>query len=848
MRAKINQDNIPAELRDMPQWVVWRFEDKGGPKPTKVPYDARELLRVKASGEEPAYIRAKPNNPATWTDFKTALEALHAFPTMDGVGFMMPVDVPEGAGLIGVDIDGCIDGGEIQEEAKRWLREFDTYSEITPSGKGLRIFCRGTLPKNCKAGGNEIYHRLRFLTLTGNRVPWTLTRTIEERQGAVDHFLRTYFADQLDRLKRASSAPRNITVTGVRADDDTVLKAALRSEKFRKLWGGDFSEVRRKDDGATPDYSTAVASFLPMLARHTRNPEQLDRLFRASGLYPHWEHKWDRLKDGEIETALDLTQEAWERDRLNNLPDISYMTAEAPEPPKKEPADGGENGPKDNGPKHGNDGPEPEPEPPGQSDPPDPKGKPTQAQRLIKLALANCELFRRDDQTPWVTVKINGHRENWPVDSPSFRRFLEALYWKAYGDAVGENGIKAACSILASQALDGPKHRVYLRTARTPDALYVDLGDERWRAVKVTADGWEVVDNPPVKFRRTANTGALPVPEQGGQGNTVLRLSQLLEPFLATTGENSLLFLGWLLDAFKGHGPYFVLTLHGPQGSAKSYVCRVLRSLVDPLNKAPLSCLPRDERDLGVDAQSELVLAYDNVSYLPLWLSDALCRVATGGGLKTRALYTNDEQQIFDVCNPIALNGIPDYAEAADLLSRSLIVQQPQIGDKRRKDEKELDAHFQQVRPAMFGALLDLLSAGLRNLSGFSLLTPPRMADSARWVTACLGDDTFLKALEANISTGVEAGLEASPIYEGLEKALDEAGGQWTGTAAELLRDVKRLSQYDQERAKNFPRTPRAMGNQLRRDLPALHKLGWTISEGRSNGQRVWRIETPLPR
>ena len=78
---------------------------------------------------------------------------------------------------------------------------------------------------------------------------------------------------------------------------------------------------------------------------------------------------------------------------------------------------------------------------------------------------------------------------------------------------------------------------------------------------------------------------------------------------------------------------------------------RFCRAVIDPVKLAPLASLPREERDLGIDGQSEYMLCYDNVSFLPPWLSDAFCRAATGGGIKTRKLYTDDE--------PIHLRHLP---------------------------------------------------------------------------------------------------------------------------------------------------------------------------------------------
>ena len=107
-----------------------------------------------------------------------------------------------------------------------------------------------------------------------------------------------------------------------------------------------------------------------------------------------------------------------------------------------------------------------------------------------------------------------------------------------------------------------------------------------------------------------------------------------------------------------------MLVLSGEQGSAKSTFSGILRALVDP-NTAPLRALPREDRDLFIAATNGHVLAFDNVSGLPAWLSDTLCRLATGGGFAVRQLYTDQDEVLFDATRPMILNGIEDFVDPA---------------------------------------------------------------------------------------------------------------------------------------------------------------------------------------
>ena len=135
---------------------------------------------------------------------------------------------------------------------------------------------------------------------------------------------------------------------------------------------------------------------------------------------------------------------------------------------------------------------------------------------------------------------------------------------------------------------------------------------------------------------------------------------EALENFLNTKTEpNFVLAVTWILQALHGKGPFAIEALVGEQGTAKSTFSWCQRALVDP-NCVPLRSLPRDDRDLFITATNSHVLAFDNVSGLQPWLSDALCRIASGGGFSTRQLYTDADEVLFDAQRPIVLNGIED--------------------------------------------------------------------------------------------------------------------------------------------------------------------------------------------
>jgi hypothetical protein len=232
--------------------------------------------------------------------------------------------------------------------------------------------------------------------------------------------------------------------------------------------------------------------------------------------------------------------------------------------------------------------------------------------------------------------------------------------------------------IEAKAHFDSPQRIVHIRVGGLDGRLYLDLGDKTWRAVEIDAAGWRVINDPPVRFRRAAGMQALPMPVRGGS-------IEALRSFLnVKSASDFVLVVAWAVAALRDRGPYPVMALSGEQGSAKSTFTAILRALLDP-NTAPLRALPREDRDLFIAAINGHVLAFDNVSGLPTWISDTLCRLATGGGFAVRQLYTDQEEVLFDAARPVILNGIEDIVARPDLADRALFLTLEPIPEERRR-------------------------------------------------------------------------------------------------------------------------------------------------------------------
>jgi hypothetical protein len=284
--------------------------------------------------------------------------------------------------------------------------------------------------------------------------------------------------------------------------------------------------------------------------------------------------------------------------------------------------------------------------------------------------------------------------------------------------------------------------------------------------------------------------------------------------------------------------------LQGEQGSAKSTIARLLIDLIDP-STIPLCTSPRSERDLFISASKTRVLSFDNLSGISDQLSDAFCRVATGGGLATRSLFTDDSEKLFNSKRPVIINGIVDLLTRHDFTDRSIVINTAPIPQNKRKPEKEIWGPWQQVKPLVLGALCTAVSTAFRNLDSIQLDSYPRMADFARWVVAAepelpWEDGSFMKVYLENRASIIELGLEADPVGSSIMTLMGKRE-EWTGPATNLLADLNKAAPDHFRRLRAWPKQPNALSNKLRRSATFLREKSFEIEWGKS-GQRFISI------
>lgn len=435
-------------------------------------------------------------------------------------------------------------------------------------------------------------------------------------------------------------------------------------------------------------------------------------------------------------------------------------------------------------------------------------------------------LFHNPDSEAFARVAVANHAEVFRVAGSEYRDLLGRAYYQLSGAGANRNAITDACATLTAAArYDGPEEPVHLRVGAADNGIVIDTGTTNWAVIEVDASGWRTVHQHVVNFRRTTKATALPPASHAEFG--------LIWKYINVEAADRVLVAAWLLAALRPHGPFPILLLLGEQGTGKSNSSRTLKSLTDP-SGVPLRPPPRDDRDLLVAALNSWVLALDNLSGATPQLSDALCRLATGGALAGRKLYTDSEESAHNIQRPVILNGIDDLASRPDLAERCIHLTLPTL--TTRTTEAELATQFKVDAPKIMAALLDGLALALRDVDRVNIGALPRMADFAKWAAAgvpALGfsAEQFITVYRRNQTDAVALGLESSAVACAI-RSFAENQGRWKGTARELLSRLSQDSGADRN-VHGWPHSPKGLQTILRRLAPSLRSVGILVGRDR---------------
>lgn len=455
-------------------------------------------------------------------------------------------------------------------------------------------------------------------------------------------------------------------------------------------------------------------------------------------------------------------------------------------------------------------------------------------------------------------IAVNGKGDQvFKIESLACQKWLRNWFvkkYKRYG--INRRNLDEICAHLASTAeIDGDGQELGVRLFRTLDE-YGDLKEilydtkNNW-AVKVDANGWSLIPTPP-RFKHFPHQLKQCLPEETGSRNL-----DILREFVNIEDDSDwLVFLVFAVSLFIPDSPTVLLAMNGDMGAGKSESLRMLIKLVDPSSLMDGMKMTWRTEDLVRYASKNAVLFFDNLSKITDNQSDDLCKICTGGALTARKLYTDDDEMVYRVRKPVLISGIPRLIHRADLNDRSIILSVKRIPESKRKTQAELDACFRAAKPQILGTIFNVLSDAIKKYKTIQPKEHPRSADwykGACAIAASLdgySQSKFELAFKKVKDRQLEYALEESPVAMAAKFLVDKCGGEWYGTATELL-DFKIVSnevlsnddisyiQYLQDHPA-WPKNASVLGKELARCRPTLDALGIDMIHG-ENGKSVYK-------
>jgi hypothetical protein len=509
-------------------------------------------------------------------------------------------------------------------------------------------------------------------------------------------------------------------------------------------------------------------------------------------------------------------------------------------------------------------------------------------QLLIELVLENptTKLLKDEFNVPHIVVMIQNHCQTLPIKSTKFERYLSKLYYDVYdGKIANTEAINNVVSQLEAKAFyEGPTIPLHLRVAwnnpDTTEAIYYDLSDEKNRCIKVTREGWQIVENQTdVLFRRYDHLKPQIEPITTTTFDIIdiiddKMFNELISLFNLKTNKDNvedikLLLKCYIISLFIPDIPKPILLLHGEQGGTKSTFQELVQMLVDPSNTQTLT-FPRDTNEFIQQLSHNYIAYYDNVSTIQDWISDLLCRAVTGSSFSKRALYTNDEDIYYNFKRIIGINGIDLAATKADLLDRSIIIQTERIDKKDRKKIKKIWEKFNELKPYVLGYIFNVLVKVLRYKEEHGEIDFPnglnRMADweeYAEIISRCMDNPNgeLQRVYQENIGVQVDEAIQASPLSQAIIELMtdeiikDEKTGKetikpkepLTKTPTELHIELENIAEtklnLSLSKIKSWPKSASSLTRRINGIKTNLREKGIEITLGRDEkGNRTITI------
>jgi hypothetical protein len=392
----------------------------------------------------------------------------------------------------------------------------------------------------------------------------------------------------------------------------------------------------------------------------------------------------------------------------------------------------------------------------------------TTAELLLRLINQNSTLFFKDQYgIPYAYVFNQDHHETVKIGSSRFRHYLIRLYYDSGYGVPNKEAVNNAIQILeATATFQGETIPLSLRVAWNDNGnITYDMTNSKWQCLKISIDGWEIVNDSPRPIFVRHNQIAQVEPDRNYKPN-------IFDEFLSLTNlkrrEDRILLKAYIVSLLIPEIPHVILIPHGGQGSAKTTLLKMIKMLIDP-SKPMLLTIYNDVKEFIQQLDHNYIAYFDNLKKAPQWLSDEACKAVTGIGSTKRKLYSDDDDIVYEYIRCLGFSGINISLTEPDALDRSLLIELLRIRPENRMDEKVILSKFYEIRPRLLAYIFDSLTKAIQIKDTIRLDNLPRMADFALWgeaIARAMGykDLEFINAYYENIGKQNIEAIENHPL------------------------------------------------------------------------------------
>lgn len=418
------------------------------------------------------------------------------------------------------------------------------------------------------------------------------------------------------------------------------------------------------------------------------------------------------------------------------------------------------------------------------------------------------------------------------------RQQLAREYFRRFKSTPGGTALKDCLDTLEGIAFEKSPTQLHLRMAGDREAVYIDMANEDNQVVELRDGTWRITNSAPYMFRRTDLTAPLVTPVKRG------KLSQLWRHINIAPDDRPLL-VAMMIDAqIQPQTSKPITAFLAEHGSAKSTTAKRVVDLIDP-STVELRSPPRDLDTWITAASGSWMVALDNLGSIPEWLSNALCRAATGDGNVKRALYTDDDLSVVKFRRSVMITGIDLGGLNGDLADRLVAIELRAIQNRLHEDELELQ--WQRERGEILGGLLSLAAKVHHKLPTVEIADLPRMADFAR-VLASIDAIKGTTGIERYRDRGRHMMADSALSNSFIAKLIAWQQNIESKSAAEILQMIVPSMDATGAKPVDWPKTARQVTTLLTKNAPAIRQLGWEITnDDGENKENVlkWTLRQP---